>query len=437
MTDFDEDLPLGEVFTERTPVDPYRELCALLQRPRSGFGPFDQLLQKAEVLVGPDGQFFPDLEWGDLKQAFDLEVADIKDFLVWSSRFQEQTPELVELIAQAFSILENLEWQSARLDESADEGDTVNLVFSLEQLGYSLQEFSSSLQALRQLEERQPKFSEVPYVQELFRLAEAVRRGALGPDLLEERLLVYEEVQRFVHDSLHHHGELSDSDLNKIDEAFALQNEGLDFLFAYLECHKVSALDKGLALVQQAWAQLLEMRQEMLLAQERAELPTCLRCGLLNPQGVRRCSACQARLPEQSSFQVSTTDVPDTRPCRSGLEHITRVVSRMSAGQLSLQQFADEVDVQRGLYRQASALLVRLEASAQSLPTQEKADFNQARQLFTQGLKELDSGIHQLEQFIEVQRLSRTRLEIPGLALEKIRVGHETLGQLTELVDHL
>lgn len=439
MSDIEEEIPQGEPFDERTPVDPLLEFSDLLQRPPSSFAPFNDLMICARAMLWQDGLEASDPKWMAAKSSFDREVAEVTQFLLWSSRYQEQTPDFVEPITQVFSLLELLQFQSARLDEAVQGADAVNFVFSLEQLEFSLGELSTRLQSLRELEEKQPKFSQVPYVQDLFRLAGAVRRGALEVELLAERLVAFEEVQGFVREALREQGGLSSADLEPIEAAFDLQDDGLDMLFAYLESGNPSALDKGLDCVQQAWDRLLGLRQEVLLAQEQADLPTCLRCGMVNPAGVRRCSACHSRLPEQVGLHFSMEDCAVTLPTSPGanLERIQSAASRLVSGQLSLQQFADEIEREREACLQAAQLLDRLDLRGSALDFQELEDFKVARDLYAQGLEHLDEGIFELEQFIEHQRRSRLRLELPPLALEKIRLGQDYLLQMNEFINRL
>ncbi len=421
----EEELPQGDFLEERAPVDAYRELCGLLQRPRSTFAPFHDLLLCASSILFAHGWESPDQEWTDFKQTFDQQLAETNQFLVWSSRFQEKTDQFVEHISQAFDLLELLRCQSARLDESVEQADAVNFVFALEQIELALCEFSTQLQALRDLESRYPQYSEVPYVQDLFRLAEAVRRGALEKELLAERLLAFEEVQGFIRESLREQGELSADDLRAVEEAFSLQDDGLDMMFAYLDSGKISALEKGLLWVQQAWDELLKLRHQMLTAQEAAHLPTCPQCGLVNPQGVRRCSACQTYLSNQASLTFSTTP-------GGNFERMTEAIADLNNGRLSLQQFAEEVEDYRRVYQEGAVLLERLSLVSPSLPA-EMDHFGRACSLYRQGLQDLNSGISQLEQFIDLQRRQRIRQEVPPSALELISSGQQSLVQLQEL----
>lgn len=420
----EEELPQGDFLEEREPVDAYRELCGLLQRPRSTFAPFHDLLLCASSILFAHGWESPDQEWTDFKLTFDQQLAETKQFLVWSSRFQEKTDQFVEHISQAFDLLELLRCQSARLDESVVQADALNFVFALEQIELALCEFSTQLQALRDLESRSPQYCEVPYVQDLFRLAEAVRRGALEKELLAERLLAFEEVQGFIRESLREQGELSASDLRAVEEAFSLQDDGLDLMFAYLDTGKTSALEKGLGWVQQAWDKLLRLRHQMLAAQEAAHLPTCPQCGLVNPQGVRRCSACQTYLSNQSLAFSPTSG--------GNFERMAEAIADLNKGRLSLQQFAEEVESYRRVYQEGEVLLERL-SLVRPCQSAETDHFGQACSLYCQGLQDLDAGISQLEQFVDLQRRQRLRQEVPPGALELIFSGQQSLVQLQEL----
>lgn len=90
MTAEDEELPQGEPYLERAPVDPFQELCALLRQPSSNFAPFNDLMLCARDIILEDGWESPDQQWNAVKAVFYQEVSDITQFLLGLRAFKRR-----------------------------------------------------------------------------------------------------------------------------------------------------------------------------------------------------------------------------------------------------------------------------------------------------------------------------------------------------------
>ena len=379
----------------------------------------------------------PDERWHSRKLVFDQELEHTLQFLSWSARFQEPLPEFVTPMTEVFQLLEILQDQSLRLDQAMVNSDPQELVFSLQQLHQALEQLGLRMQELREWEAGQPRYSEAPYVQELFRLADAVRRGALAPELLAERLNAYEETQGFVRESLRQQGVLSVQDGARVEGAFALQNQGLDLIFGYLEGGDELQLEEGLAAIKQAWDELLGLRQELHRAEQLARSKFCVKCGVVNSSELRRCAACNARLLDNGHFasvSLGFVEGPSRSLTSGNLERIELAVHRMAAQECSLLEFAAEVEWYRGVHSESQKLLERLPPiDPELLDPEPLARLQHAYEISVQGLDRTEQGLQELEWFVQ-QRHSGDQCPVPLSAMEKIREGLEALKELETIV---
>ncbi|MBX3167374.1 MAG: hypothetical protein KF760_08175 [Candidatus Eremiobacteraeota bacterium] len=163
--------------------------------------------------------------------------------------------------------------------------------------------------AMKKEEEAQPRFSPLPWIHELCRVAVAYRQGQLSEEHLAERL----ETSRQLHQraalsipqvpSLIHDRQRWRELITSMEASLAGIGEGLQAVDAFLDTADGDTLDAGLELCMGGAEKLMEDYATIKRLEEEQPGLQCPLCSKENPLGTQRCGHCSAPLPRLSDME--------------------------------------------------------------------------------------------------------------------------------------
>ena len=162
--------------------------------------------------------------------------------------------------------------------------------------------------AIKEQEEALPRFSPLPWIHELCRVAVACRQGLLTEDHLAERLetsqqlhqraaLTIPQVPSLIHDR-QRWKEL----IASMEASLAEIGEGLVSVDTFLDTASGETLDAGLELCMGGAEKLMEDYETVRRLEEEQPGLLCPLCSEENPLGAQRCQHCSAALPRLSDL---------------------------------------------------------------------------------------------------------------------------------------
>lgn len=175
----------------------------------------------------------------------------------------------------------------------------------------SVQDLFRSFGDMRSQAREGPQYSEVPFTQELLRVAHHYLKGKLPLLAVQERLDAFCHYhERLEHRFEETHPSDAEANLFKIrqtdlEEALSIQLQGIEDLDLALERRSDDAVKEALEVLKVAAEHLVEIYQALRQADLEPSTKTCFRCGATNVAEARLCSSCQAVLPR---FDADTTE---------------------------------------------------------------------------------------------------------------------------------
>lgn len=162
--------------------------------------------------------------------------------------------------------------------------------------------------AMKAEEDARPRFSPLPWIHELCRVAVACRQGQLSEDHLAERL----EASQLLHQraamtlpqvpSLIHDRQRWKELIASMEAGLAEIGEGLQAVDAFLDTADGDTLDSGLELCMGGAEKLMEDYETVRRLEEEQPGVLCPLCSEENPLGSQRCQHCSAALPRLSDM---------------------------------------------------------------------------------------------------------------------------------------
>ncbi len=166
---------------------------------------------------------------------------------------------------------------------------------------------------LRSQAQQGPRYSELPFTQELLRVVHHYLDGNLGVNAVQERLDAFCNY----HDNLELSFEqmiptdaeapILEARQEDLEEALALQLQGIEDLDVALERRSDKAVIKAAEALKVAAETLHEIYLELQAAENEPDTVSCFRCGASNRADQRLCSGCGAVLPR---FDASDKRAP-------------------------------------------------------------------------------------------------------------------------------
>lgn len=162
---------------------------------------------------------------------------------------------------------------------------------------------------LKKEEEERPRFSPLPWIHELCRVAVACRQGQLSEDHLAERLETSQQLQQRAAlnipqvPSLIHDKQRWRELIFSMEGSLAEIGEGLESVAAFLESADGETLDAGLELCMGGAETLTRDYETIKRLEEEQPGLQCPLCAEENLLGAQRCQHCSANLPRLSDVE--------------------------------------------------------------------------------------------------------------------------------------
>lgn len=162
---------------------------------------------------------------------------------------------------------------------------------------------------MKQEEAALPRFSPLPWIHELCRVAVACRQGQLSDDRLAERLETSQQLHQRASmtipqiPSLIHDKQRWRELIASLEASLAEIGEGLQSVAAFLKSSDVDLLDAGLELCMGGAEKLSEDYETIRRLEEEQPGLQCPKCSQENPLGAQRCQHCSAVLPRLSDIE--------------------------------------------------------------------------------------------------------------------------------------
>jgi hypothetical protein len=148
-----------------------------------------------------------------------------------------------------------------------------------------------------------PRYSELPFTQELLRVVHHYLQGNLALASVQERLDAFCTYHDNLEISLEQmaptpaEAPIMEARREELEEALALQLQGIEDLDVALERRSDRAIIKAAETLKVAAEVLFEIYDELQKAEMEPATVTCFRCGASNPADSRLCLGCGAVLP--------------------------------------------------------------------------------------------------------------------------------------------
>lgn len=172
-----------------------------------------------------------------------------------------------------------------------------------------LKELNQIFATIQAEEAAQPRFSPLPWIHELCRVAVACRQGQLSEDHLAERLETCQQLHQRASmtipqiPSLIHDRQRWKEIIASMQSCLAEIGEGLEAVESFLTSSDLEALDAGLELCMGGAEKLTEDYETVKRLEEEQPGLHCPLCTGENPLGSQRCQHCSATLPRLAEVE--------------------------------------------------------------------------------------------------------------------------------------
>ncbi len=290
-----------------------------------------------------------------------------------------------------------------------------------------------------------PKYSELPFTQELLRVVHHYLKGTLPMSAVLERLDAFCNY----HDNLEATFENmvpNDSEESvllerreDLEEALSLQLQGIEDLDLALEKRSDKDVKAAVEVLTVAAETLYEIYQELDQANNTVSTVTCVRCGVSSQSSARLCVGCGAQLPRfDSSQQTTTLEFHEGgRAVPAQPEELLRMHNEVNLA-LSSNDPQSLLDALESFGSRLTSLQNRLSAMKpppSDIPAEHLELLNDGKSLFQESLEILSAGYELLNegaQSLDSQRLHRGLQEVEaGYSL--MQEFHQTFEQAERL----
>ncbi len=405
--------------------------------------------------------------------------SEIKQIDVLIELIEERTPgiQLLSVFEELDSILGSLysiylnelqfladgEPQNVAANQIAKDFHAVRPLLSGLRNELNLQDSDNALTAARELKEavkqlflsfgdlkRQaatgPQYSQLPFTQELLRVAHHYLKGNLPMSAVQERLDAFCNYHDNLELSLEHmvptsaEAAVLEERQDDLEEALALQLQGIEDLDLALERRSDRGVEKAIEALTDSAEALHDIYQELENAQNAVATVTCFRCGAINDAHSRLCSGCGAHLPRfDSPEEKSTLEFHEGGSASQDVpEELIRLQSAVNQAIASQDPGALEspLDSFSSRLNTLKSRMASMKAPPTDIPTEHLQLLNEGKELFQESLETLSQGYELLREGsdeLDVHRLRRGLEEVEaGFALmQEFRQTFEQAEQLS------
>ncbi|MEW6280984.1 MAG: hypothetical protein AB1758_20390 [Candidatus Eremiobacterota bacterium] len=286
--------------------------------------------------------------------------------------------------------------------------------------------YISELIPLAQLRTRTQGPTKSPQANLVISMAYDVAQGALHQDVLIEQVEVLKKEIAPLQQVMAMAGQVASvllqDEARKATEAMQGYQDAIKGFEEFLQQRSILSLRGASRALELAANQLYECYEKVQALLEREGKVVCVRCGHFNAPDSRACSKCGAVMPvlvdkaeASSTFSVAAEGEPaggEEAPVRStNLERIYNACDRVTLQQISLQEFAAELDWFENLIETEDAALgPPPRTDIESLPESERADARERAEmvaetesLFRGGIADWREALDNFRSYLELK----------------------------------
>lgn len=377
-------------------------------------------------------------------QAVDHELGPIISHFHHNVQYQPSTPVLEECLPIVYDAFERLRRLWPTLPDLLRENKRTRVESVMQRCHQTINRMFEAFKRLRQAEEEEPRYSEVPPVQEILRVGHAFASGRLPLERFRERLEEFIAFQNTLNDTFE---ELNPTPQELpvliehdafLREALHLQHEGVERVERALEQQSPEELEKGLEEVRAGAEGLVQVQRLLTQAGQVAESKMCLRCSAQNPTSARYCEQCNAMFPAVEHLDSSAPNLnileqdESTRPLPENLQMLSMAIDQVRAGALPPDEFLKTLEFLEGRLEAVARRLQNLEEPPAETPPDQMEIFLAARSSIEMGAEEVGAGLEALRTF--VNRRDPNRLDY---GFEQVASGMRLMSQVEDLYQQM
>lgn len=319
--------------------------------------------------------------------------------------FQPSDPQLDEYVQQVYNQVNDVRDEAELSCKAALSTDKDEAVLHLQASHQAMITLQAVFAEIKSLEDKQPRFSSLPWMHEVCRVALACRRGQLSEEHLSERV----DMAQQLHDNaVLYFSQLSLPPTNQqfwhellaaVGESLDEIAEGLAALRQFLQTGQVELLDVGVELCMNASEQLVDDCEAIEKFQEQAPVLACPRCGKHNAPDVSRCGHCLSPLPRIDIADSTVATEAATWPAH--IEKLIALLEEVQDGLVAPEEVLAEIKQLQLRFEKGLQSLEGMKLPAQQLTAEEET---QVQELRLHLMSEAQAAIDELAQVSQALR---------------------------------
>lgn len=347
-------------------------------------------------------------------------------------QFLEYRPEIAQTCDRILECFQSIRPIQAEVRDELSLGERETALSLLDQLRTELDTLFAQYGQLKSLMEAGPRYSELPFTQELLRVGHLYIENRLPIEAVQARLDIFCQY----HDNLEAELEqmapspseerVFQEHRDELEEAIAAQVQGIEDLDLALERESAEGILEAMDLLAEAGNSLVAVYKLLQKADQEPDTVLCFRCGTDNPAQSRLCGKCSAVLPRAEGQLTTSTmawneDGSQADQLSQAGEYLkihNAVQEALASGQPGpLQQVLSDY---RARLEQNRTRLRGFQNPPEGVPPEHLQVLEQGKQEFTIILEQLSAGLELLE-------AASGDLDPAGLqhGLEEIALGFE------------
>lgn len=288
-------------------------------------------------------------ELGRVHQQLDLLLSQMLYHFYEQVQYQPPTEEFEGVAMEIYLNFDLIRDEATLALQAAAGQDTAQCEFHLAAAREGIQRLMELFADLRAQEASRPKFSELPWINELCRVAVSCRQGDLEEECLSERLEQCRELYEMTLTSLPALANpgASPATWQELRDAFSAALDqiraGLELVSQYVSQGDEESLDEGLEQAQAGAQALLEQHRRLEELEQTEPFILCPNCSTSNALGAVRCSKCSSPFPRREDMEPEDVDSQQAWP-----SHVATLLSALE----DLRCGRSEVDPVQDLLQQ-------------------------------------------------------------------------------------
>ncbi|MFN8610966.1 MAG: hypothetical protein U0931_25720 [Vulcanimicrobiota bacterium] len=343
-----------------------------------------------------------------VQQQLDLVMGQVLFYFCDQMHFQPVSAELEQQSQAVYRHIDGVRDEAELACKAALIPDEDEANLHLDSARQELVSLLAIFAEIKAVEEARPKFSGLPWVHELCRVAVACRQGELSEDHLAERLETSQQIHQNAAFTIPQVPSLiADRQrwrelIGSMEASLAEIGQGLDAVGGFLDDGNFETLDLGLELCMSGAEKLtLEYETVRRLEEEQPGLQ-CPMCSEENPLGATRCGHCSAQLPRLSDVEEALGQVEVSWP--SHVQSLVQSLEGLQAGSRQPAQVLAEVQQMRQRFEKGLKDFASMKVPEQGLGEEDLDLLESTRQRVLQDGQAAVAALDQLARGIQEEQ---------------------------------